>query len=231
MYISFLSFEISGEDSTSASEPGSAVQSPQRPQPVQPQPDVQFPLLQQQLNLNQQLPGAEMMRPPGPIPPQPRLAFARAMLQRQPRPQLQPVVSQPMQQVPIPQPIQQSPWGSQPRAPQPVQQSSGPMQHPSGGQPVQKSSPPKQGKQGGPQPAKQPAAAAFQQNSPSRPVAQGGALRPPSREIAGGTGTLGSPIALSANHFAVTLKKAVVYHYDVDVKPEPSRTLFRQVFA
>ena len=185
-----------------------------------------FPLLQQQLNLNQ-LPGAEMMRPPGPIPPQPRLAFARAMLQRQPRPQ-----QQPTQQVPIFQPIQQQPWGpsQQPRAPQPVKQSSGPVQCPSGGQPVQQPFPHKQEKQGGPKATKQPAASASQQRSPSRPVAQGGALRPPSREVAGGTGTLGSPIALAANHFAITLNKAVVYHYDVDVKPEPSKTLFRQVF-
>ena len=195
------------------------------------QADVEFPLLQQQLNLNQ---GAEMMRPPGPIPPQPRLAFARAMHQRQPRPQQQPVGSQSTQQVPISQPFQQQqPWGpqQQPRGPQPVQPSSRPMQRLSGGQPVQKSSPPKQGKQGGPKTTKQPAAAASQQRSPSRPVAQGGALRPPSREGAGGEGTLGSPIDLAANHFAVTLKKAVVYHYDVDVKPEPSRTIFRQVFA
>lgn len=60
--------------------------------------------------------------------------------------------------------------------------------------------------------------------------AQGGALRPPSRKVAGGQGTLGCPISLSANHFAVTLKNSVVYHYDVDIKPEPSKTLFGLLF-
>lgn len=54
--------------------------------------------------------------------------------------------------------------------------------------------------------------------------------RPPSREVAGGHGTVGRSISVSANHFAVTLKKTVVYHYDVSIRPEPSRTLFRLVF-
>jgi hypothetical protein len=65
----------------------------------------------------------------------------------------------------------------------------------------------------------------------SRPVAQGGALRPPSRKAAGGEGNLGRPIQLSANHFAVTMKKQLIYHYDVDVKPVPPKTLFKYCFC
>jgi hypothetical protein len=65
----------------------------------------------------------------------------------------------------------------------------------------------------------------------SRPVAQGGALRPPSRKAAGGEGNLGRPIQLSANHFAVTMKKHTIYHYDVDVKPVPPKTLFKYYFC
>jgi eukaryotic translation initiation factor 2C len=61
----------------------------------------------------------------------------------------------------------------------------------------------------------------------SRLVAQGGALRPPLRKAAGGEGTLGRPIKLSANHFAVIMKKQMIYHYDVDVKPMPPKTLFK----
>ena len=63
-----------------------------------------------------------------------------------------------------------------------------------------------------------------------RLVAQGAALRPPPRSAAGGEGTLGRPIKLSANHFAVTMKKQILYHYDVEIKPLPPKTLFKYCF-
>lgn len=60
--------------------------------------------------------------------------------------------------------------------------------------------------------------------------AQGAALRPPPRSAAGGVGTLGRPIKLSANHFAVVMKKTILYHYDVEVKPLPPKTLLKYCF-
>jgi hypothetical protein len=60
--------------------------------------------------------------------------------------------------------------------------------------------------------------------------AQGAALRPPPRSAAGGEGTLGRPIKLSANHFAVDMKKTILYHYDVEVKPLPPKTIFKNCF-
>jgi eukaryotic translation initiation factor 2C len=60
--------------------------------------------------------------------------------------------------------------------------------------------------------------------------AQGAALRPPPRSAAGGQGTLGRPIKLSANHFAVVMKKTILYHYDVEVKPLPPKTIFKYCF-
>jgi eukaryotic translation initiation factor 2C len=64
-----------------------------------------------------------------------------------------------------------------------------------------------------------------------RLVAQGAALRPPPRSAAGGEGTLGRPIKLSANHFAVIMKKPILYHYDVEVKPLPPKALFKYCFC
>ncbi|XP_046635455.1 protein argonaute-2-like isoform X1 [Daphnia pulicaria] len=61
--------------------------------------------------------------------------------------------------------------------------------------------------------------------------AQGAALRPPPRSAAGGVGTLGRPIKLSANHFAVDMKKTILYHYDVEVKPLPPKTLLKKVIG
>jgi hypothetical protein len=58
--------------------------------------------------------------------------------------------------------------------------------------------------------------------------AQGGAMRPPPRP---GAGTLGRPINLSANHFALTIKTITLYHYDIDIKPETPKTLFKYVFS
>jgi eukaryotic translation initiation factor 2C len=57
--------------------------------------------------------------------------------------------------------------------------------------------------------------------------AQGGAMRPPPRP---GAGTLGRPINLSANHFALTIKTITLYHYDIDIKPETPKTLFKYFF-
>jgi len=44
-----------------------------------------------------------------------------------------------------------------------------------------------------------------------------------------GEGTSGRPIKLSANHFAVKLANQSLYHYDIDIKPEPAPTLFRKI--
>jgi len=44
---------------------------------------------------------------------------------------------------------------------------------------------------------------------------------------AGGEGTLGRKISLSANHFAVLIKNPSVFHYDVDLNPVPPSALFR----
>ena len=126
-----------------------------------------------------------------------------------------------------------------PHGPQPVQQQrpQGPQQH-HASQPTQQR--PQVPQQRAAQPIQQrpPVPQSMQQGPPShpqiqqrpefsRPLAQGGALRPPSRASAGGQGTLGRPIKLHANHFEIKLKSAVVFHYDVDVKPMPAKTLFR----
>ena len=60
--------------------------------------------------------------------------------------------------------------------------------------------------------------------STPRVAAQGGAMRPSPRP---GAGTLGRPIQISANHFALQSKIATVYHYDIDIKPETSKALFK----
>ena len=61
--------------------------------------------------------------------------------------------------------------------------------------------------------------------STPRVAAQGGAMRPSPRP---GAGTLGRPINLSANHFALKISNiATVYHYDIDIKPETSKALFK----
>jgi len=57
--------------------------------------------------------------------------------------------------------------------------------------------------------------------------AQAGAIRPPPRP---GPGTLGRPINLSANHFALTVKSTTLYHYDIDIKAETPKTLLKYVF-
>jgi hypothetical protein len=127
-------------------------------------------------------------------------------------------------------------WGSgmQQRQPGPVQQANQQQrhkvpqtaQHPQGM--AQRPVAPQQSR---------PAVSQTQQSRPvtapqvPRLVAQGGALRPPSRNAAGGEGTEGRPIRLSANHFAVTMKKHTIYHYDVDVKPVPPKTLFKYYFC
>lgn len=73
------------------------------------------------------------------------------------------------------------------------------------------------------------------EEAPKEPTSEGrvaalkGALRPPLRKDAGGSGTLGRRIALSSNHFAVKLSKSTIYHYDFDIKPAPSKTLFKFV--
>lgn len=280
IFILILGGQIS---ETLSSEPGSAVQSPQRPQPIQQAGSVQQCLPNP--HVMQQQPGPQVTQqhptcppsiqqpnvvsqginqpltapltqhcPPGPMPPRHRLALAQALLMRPsvpqhvqqnlsgPRPvQQNPTASQhsqqrpwgpqsqsaqqtltgpsPVQQLPDAQPMQQRPWGP-PKIP-----SAQPVQHHALGPQLARQRYP------GPQEVRKPAEStqATQQRSPSRPIAQGGSLRPPSREIAGGTGTLGTAISVSANHFAVSLKKAIVYHYDVDIKPEPSKALFRQV--
>lgn len=54
--------------------------------------------------------------------------------------------------------------------------------------------------------------------------AVGGALRPPRRN---GQGNLGYKITLTANHFLVSIKSTYVYHYDVDINPQPPKALFK----
>ena len=58
----------------------------------------------------------------------------------------------------------------------------------------------------------------------NRKGAQAGALRPPPRP---GAGTVGRPISLSANHFALTVKCTTLYHYDAEIKPEVPKALFK----
>jgi hypothetical protein len=123
-------------------------------------------------------------------------------------------------------------WGSgmqqRPNVPQTAHRPQGMAQRPvAPTQPRPAVSQPQQSRAVAP-PAAQPHSTATQV---PRPVAQGGALRPPSRKAAGGEGTLGRPIQLSANHFAVTMKKQLIYHYDVDVKPVPPKTLFKYCFC
>ena len=42
-----------------------------------------------------------------------------------------------------------------------------------------------------------------------------------------GEGTSGKAIPLSANHFAVKVVNQTLFHYDIDIKPEPAKSLFR----
>ena len=56
------------------------------------------------------------------------------------------------------------------------------------------------------------------------PQPQAGALRPSPRP---GAGTVGRPISLSANHFALTVKCPTLCHYDVEIKPEVPKALFK----
>lgn len=62
------------------------------------------------------------------------------------------------------------------------------------------------------------------QPTPQRPVAPVQALQLPARN---GQGTLGRKIPLSANHFLVMIKNLAVYHYDVDIVPEPPQSQFK----
>ena len=69
-------------------------------------------------------------------------------------------------------------------------------------------------------PAQQPQPAAALKSA--QPLAVSGALCPPARN---GQGTLGRKIPISANHFAVIIKRPTLYHYDVSVIPEPPKAL------
>ncbi|XP_059352742.1 protein argonaute-2-like [Daphnia carinata] len=193
--------------------------------------------------------GIRQQRPAGPQGMQQHPTGQQGMQQR-------PVGPQDMQQRPAgPQGVQQRPAGprgvqQRPAAPQGVQQRpaapQGVQQRPAGPQGVQQRPAGPQGVQQRPVTEQRPAGPQTYQQSPAasraheqqpvvtqtqtrRPMAQGGALRPPPRQDAGGVGTLGRPIALSANHFGITMKKQILYHYDVDVKPLLSKTLFRKV--
>ena len=195
-------------------------------QPIGPQVVQQHPVGPQVVQQRAAGPQVRQQHPAGPQVVQQRPADP-LNLQQQP-------ASQGMQQ---PQGV----WGSgmQQRQPGPVQQANQQQrhkvpqtaQHPQGmaQRPVapQQSRPAvsqtQQSRPVAPQAAKPPVTAP----QVPRLVAQGGALRPPSRKAAGGEGTLGRPIRLSANHFAVTMKKHTIYHYDVDVKPVPPKTLFK----
>uniref|UniRef100_A0A0P5QUR0 Argonaute-2 n=1 Tax=Daphnia magna TaxID=35525 RepID=A0A0P5QUR0_9CRUS len=177
-------------------------------------------------------PQGMQQRPPGPQGMQQRPAGPQGMQQRPAGPQSmqqRPAVPQDMQQRPAgPQGMQQRPAGPQvaqqrPAGPQTaLERPAGPQatqQRPAGPQVAQQ-------RRAGPSAVQQPV---VPQTQISRPMAQGGALRPPPRQAAGGVGTLGRPIPLSANHFAINMRKQILYHYDVDVKPLPSKTLFRKV--
>ena len=45
------------------------------------------------------------------------------------------------------------------------------------------------------------------------------------------TGVFGRTIPIFVNHFAVTMKKRTIFHYDVDVKPVPPKTFFKYIFV
>ena len=45
------------------------------------------------------------------------------------------------------------------------------------------------------------------------------------------TGVFGRTIPIFVNHFAVTMKKRTIFHYDVDVKPVPPKSLFKYYFC
>ena len=44
-------------------------------------------------------------------------------------------------------------------------------------------------------------------------------------------GTLGRPIELSVNHFAVNVEKKTIYHYVFEIEPPPPKTLFEYVLC
>ncbi|XP_046448978.1 protein argonaute-2-like isoform X2 [Daphnia pulex] len=206
-------------------------------------------------------PQAMQQRPAGPQAMQQRPAGPQAMQQRPAGPQAMPqppAGPQAMQQRPVgPQAMQQRPAGPQvmqqrPAGPPNVQQQRQPgpgqqaMQQQRPNAPTTSQFPQGMAQRPGAPQQPRPAAPQTQQPRPAAPqaaqprsitpqthrlVAQGAALRPPPRSVAGGEGTLGRPIKLSANHFAVIMKKPILYHYDVEVKPLPPKTLFKKVIV
>ena len=141
----------------------------------------------------------------------------------------------------MPAPFQQAPAGAgprgwaQPQGPRPSQATLPPQQPQKTGPRVQAPQQQQQqtspSKAQAPQQQKQKKGGGQQQqldiSSSNRRGAQAGAMRPPPRP---GAGTLGKPISLSANHFALTVKSTTLYHYDIDIKPETPKTLFKYVF-